>query len=92
MLTRVMVGHRETERVAAWGCRALTHLMMGGVDIKPFGGYLRVKDAQDDYPESSDVMEWGGKALALDGKVSASRDGRSSSRGRRLHSIQRGSA
>lgn len=75
VVTRAMELHRETERVAAWGCRALTHISMGGTDIKPFGGQLRVKDAQDDFPESSDVQQWGGKAVALDGRVSASRGG-----------------
>jgi hypothetical protein len=83
VVARAMEAHRETERVAAWGCRALTHIAMGGAETKPFGGHLRAKDAQDEYPGSRDVQEWGAKVVRMDGKVSASRDGLSSSRGRR---------
>ena len=75
-VTQAMDTHRETERVAAWCCRALTHISMGGADIKSFGAQLRVKNAQDIFPESSDVQRWGGMALALDGRVSASRGSR----------------
>jgi hypothetical protein len=75
-ITKAMETHREIERVAAWGCRALTHISMGGTDIKPFGGQLRVKDALDYFPESIDVRQWGAKALDLDGMVSASRRGK----------------
>lgn len=82
-VTQAMEAHREIERVAAWCCRALTHIAMGGIDIKLFGGHLRVKDAKDDFPESADVQEWGGKALALNGRISASRDGHSLNKGRR---------
>lgn len=40
--------------------------------IKPFRGC--VKDAQDDFPDSTAVQEWAAKVLALEGRISASRE------------------